>query len=217
MNRTIDERNMPATLRERRRLLLAMALRRVQGGAGSGATFLAERRTAVVEWPDLRHILAPIPWAIVGGVATRAYMPERATEDLDVLVHEQSAEQALRLLIEAGYRDEGVLSIGGRVLRSPVGVELDLLWLDAVWVAEALRQPVEDPAGYPVLSLPYLVIMKLAASRVQDMADVSRMLGWADEATLAEVRHAVARYSPADKDDLESLIFLGQQERGDGG
>ena len=37
-------------------------------------------------WPDLRQVLTGIPWVVVGGVATRAYMPERATKDLDILV-----------------------------------------------------------------------------------------------------------------------------------
>ncbi|MCA9981019.1 MAG: hypothetical protein KDD89_09300, partial [Anaerolineales bacterium] len=201
---------------ERRQLLLAMALRRVQVGSGSRDTFLAERRTAVFDWPDLRHILAPVRWCIVGGVATRAYMPERATQDLDILVHERDHEQALVLLAEANYTDGGALSIPGRVLYSPADVEIDLLWSRDEWLDPALDNLAQDPAGYPVLALPYLVLMKLGASRVQDMADVSRMLGWADEEMLAEVRRVVARYNPADKDDLESLIFLGRQERGAG-
>ena len=29
------------------------------------------------KWPDLTSVLIDIPWAVVGGVATRAYMPER--------------------------------------------------------------------------------------------------------------------------------------------
>jgi hypothetical protein len=56
--------------------------------------------------------------------------------------------------------------------------------------------------------------MKLAASRSQDMADISRMLGWADETELTAARQAVAQYSPEDSDDLETMIFIGQQERG---
>ena len=39
-------------------------------------------------WPDLRKILKGILWVIIGGVATRAYMPERMTKDLDILVKE---------------------------------------------------------------------------------------------------------------------------------
>jgi hypothetical protein len=38
-------------------------------------------------WPDLRPFLRGIDWVLIGGVATRAYMPERATRDMDILVH----------------------------------------------------------------------------------------------------------------------------------
>jgi hypothetical protein len=69
----------------RRRLLLDMARRRAQPGTGSAREFL-ERRSAEVRWPDLTPTLAGIPWGVVGAVATRAYMPERATQDLDILV-----------------------------------------------------------------------------------------------------------------------------------
>jgi hypothetical protein len=155
-----------------------------------------------------------LPWAIVGGVATSAYMPERATKDLDILLHTADHQAALTALAQAGYTDEGGLGIiAGRQWRTPSGISIDLLWSDAPWVAEALREPYLDGLGYPVLALPYLVLMKLAASRLQDMADVARMLGWADEGTLAAVRQVVQRYSPVDVEDVESLIFLGQQER----
>lgn len=71
-----------------------------------------------------------------------------------------------------------------------------------------------DPAGYPVLGLPYLVLMKLWSTHTQDLADVSRMLGLANDEQLDEVRTAVSRYSPQDREDLESLIFLGRTETG---
>jgi len=68
--------------------------------------------------------------------------------------------------------------------------------------------------GYPVLALPYLVLMKMASSRVQDTADTTRMLGLASEEELAQVRAVVARYAPEEIEDLESLIYLGQVEMG---
>jgi hypothetical protein len=55
--------------------------------------------------------------------------------------------------------------------------------------------------------------MKLGASRSQDMADISRMVGWASDEDLQAVRDVVTQYSPQDSEDLESMIFLGQQER----
>jgi len=58
------------------------------------------------------------------------------------------------------------------------------------------------------------VLIKIASSRVQDVADLSRMLGLASEEELARVRATVARYVPNEIDDLESLIYLGQVEMG---
>lgn len=76
---------MGMTVTARRRLLLDMARRRAHPGTGSARIFL-EDRTAVARWPDLTETLTGIRWAVVGAVATRAYMPERTTQDLDILV-----------------------------------------------------------------------------------------------------------------------------------
>lgn len=164
-------------------------------------------------WPDLRHVLQGIPWAIVGGVATRAYMPERMTKDIDILVRQADGEAAVARLQVVGYELVSQLAVPGCLLRSPSGVEVDVLFGSEPWLDDALAQPQTDMAGYPVLGLPYLVLMKLNAMRAQDWADVSRMLGWADDAVLVKVRQIVAQYSPEDSQDLESLIFIGQQER----
>ena len=163
-------------------------------------------------WPDLRPILKGIEWAIVGGVATRAYMPERMTKDLDILVHQNDKDTVLARLQRAGYQMIEHLAIPGYSLRSPEGIEVDVLFSDDTWLQDALRQPVLDPAGYPVISLPYLILLKMGAQRTQDWADVSRMLGLATDAELDTVRAVVARYTPDDSEDLESLIFIGKQE-----
>lgn len=163
-------------------------------------------------WPDLRELLKDVPWVIADGVATRAYMPERATKDLDVLVRASDGDAVLARLKDAGYQVVATLGIPGYVLRSPQGVEIDVLLSDAAWLDEALAQVGRDPAGFPVLALPYLVLTKLVAMRSQDWADVSRMLGLASEIELDRVRDAVRRYSPEDVEDLEALIILGQRE-----
>jgi hypothetical protein len=163
-------------------------------------------------WPDLRPILTGIPWVVVGAVATRAYMPERATKDLDILVRQQDGAEVEARLRAAGYKVVSRLAAPGFLVRAPDGAEVDVILGSYPWLNEALAHVRRDPAGYPVLDLPYLVIMKLAASRLQDTADLSRMLGLASDAELTRVRRAVARYAPDDLADLESLIFLGRYE-----
>lgn len=164
-------------------------------------------------WPDLRPILKGIEWAIVGGVATRAYMPERMTKDLDIIVHERDGEAIIKRLEQAGYRIASHLAVPGVLMLSPDGIELDVLFGNYPWLREALDQPGQDPAGYPVLKLPYITLMKMGAQRAQDWADVSRMLGWASDADLDEVRAVVKQYAAEDLEDLESLIFIGKKEQ----
>jgi len=164
-------------------------------------------------WPDLRPILKGLDWAIVGGVATRAYMPERMTKDLDILVHQRDGETVIAKLKEAGYRIESQLAIPGVLMLSPEGIEVDVIFGSYPWLKRALGQSGQDPAGYPVVKLPYLALMKMEAQRAQDWADVSRMLGWADDADLDEVRAVVKQYAPDDLEDLESLIFIGKREQ----
>lgn len=163
-------------------------------------------------WPDLRPILNEIKWVIVGGVATRAYMPERMTKDLDILVHQNNKDTVLAKLQQAGYQLIGQLAIPGYSLRSPGGIEVDVLFRNDTWLKDALNQPAHDSAGYPVISLPYLILLKMDAQRAQDWADISRMVGLASDSELDAVRAIVAQYTPEDSEDLESLIFIGKQE-----
>ncbi len=127
--------------------------------------------TTMITWPDLRPVLRDIPWTVVGGVATRAYMPERGTQDLDILVRHDDGDEVLERLEAAGYKFITPLVVPGFLVRSPEGVEVDVVLGDYPWLEEALDHLCQDPAGLPVLDLPYLVIMKLEVSRVQDTAD----------------------------------------------
>ena len=163
-------------------------------------------------WPDLRSILTDLSWVVAGAVATRAYMPERATKDLDILVHQRDVDKALKRLQAAGYQLISPLAIPGFALQSPEGIEVDLILGDYPWLDAALAYPAQDMAGYPVLDLPYLVVMKLESSRTQDLGDLSRMLGLASAEELDRVRAVVSHYASEASDDLESLIYLGQLE-----
>ena len=206
-----DGRLTPAL---RRRIMIDIARRRIQPGTGSAPEFL-RRRTAMNPWPDLRPVLTGIPWVVVGGVATRAYMPERATKDLDILVRLQDEVEVQARLVAAGYKIVSRLAVPGFLVRAPDGAEVDVILGSYPWLREALTHVQHDLAGYPVLDLPYLVITKLAASHLQDIGDLSRMLGLATDANLDRVRQAVARYAPDDLADLESLIYLGRFEMQD--
>lgn len=200
------------TPRQRRHFLIQMGLRRQKPGTGSSHEFMM-RRTALNPWPDLREILKDIDWVLIGGVATRAYMPERMTKDMDILVRFDDGEDVVERLETAGYKKVSRLAVPGFLMRSPEGIELDVLFGKYPWLEEALARRGYDPAGYPVINLPYLIILKLAANRGRDIGDMTTMLGWAKDKELDLVRKIVARYAPEDSGDLESLIFMGQQEK----
>jgi hypothetical protein len=148
-------------------------------------------------------------------------MPERMTLDLDVIVPRKDAAEVRRCLTAAGFQHRGELSIEGATWESPDGETIDVLESDAAWLPEALAEAEHnrDAQGLPVLPLAFLTLMKLEAGRVQDLADVTRMLGQANEKQLSAVRQVIKKYDPSDADDLESLIALGRLEfeGGEGG
>lgn len=211
VEQTLSSRGLSDS-RARRRLFLDIARRRARPSTGSARLFL-EQRTAARQWPDLTSILAKISWAVVGGVATRAYMPERSTQDLDILVAQADAGKVHARLRSAGFTLLQILSIGGTVWRTPQGLLLDVIESPEPWVVEALCQPQRDAQGLPVLSLPYLALMKVQSSRTQDLADVSRMLGLASDEGRQATRQVFAQWLPDALEDLESLIALGELER----
>jgi hypothetical protein len=197
----------------RRKLYLEIALRRCRPGTGSSVEFI-NRRTWNRPVSNIKAILQKTPFVVVGGIATRLYMPERMTDDLDILVLTQDTAKVYRELEGAGSRRVGELSIGGSTWQLPDGSFLDVLESEEPWVREAIRNPNRAPDGLPVIGLPYLVLMKLQASRGIDIGDISRMLGCADETALQSVRRAVKSYLPDAVEDLESLIMLGKLEMG---
>ncbi len=168
-------------------------------------------------WPNLHPILEGIHWAVAGGVATRAYMPERMTQDLDIVIRRQDCGEVWGRFRDAGYTVAEALDAPYFVARTADGVEIDVICAAFPWLEEALAAPRQDPAGFPVLDLPYLILMKLLANRGVDLGDMTRMLGLAGEADLARVRAAISTFSPEDAEDLETLILLGKREMAGGG
>lgn len=199
----------------KRRMLIDLAQRRQRAGTGSASAFLMQRTTQMV-WPDLSSFLSPIPWAVVGAVATRLYMPERTTQDLDVVIRVEDAAEVRQKLTNAGFVYQGELNIGGSTWLTPDGQPIDIIEGHKVWWTDALieAQTNRDTQGLPILPLRYLVLMKFQSGRVQDLADITRMLGQANATTLDAVRALFKQYAPADVPDLESLITLGKLEIG---
>lgn len=148
------------------------------------------------------------------GVATRLYMPERMTLDLDILINTEDAELIYQDLEKAEGKKVGNLSISGSQWQLADNTSLDVLEGEDEWVKEAVLNPNYAPDGLPIIDLPYLVLMKLAASRTQDLADISRMLGLADESALTKIKSVVKAYLSTSMEDLESLILLGKLEIG---
>jgi len=206
---------MSLEAKDARRLIIQLARKRQRPGVGTSLELL-QRRTAMITWPDLRHVLGDIRWATVGGVATRHYMPERATVDLDILIAAEDAGAVRERLEHAGYQYVQELTVGGSAWRSPEGIEVDILESNEPWVAQALVEAQQnlDLQGLPILPLSYFILMKFRSGRVQDIADITRMLGQAGEDQLNDVRRVVAAFEPDALEDLESLVTLGQMESG---
>jgi hypothetical protein len=204
---------------EVRKQLIAIALRRVRPGSGSSRAFLLTRtaRNPVV---NIDEILKHYTFVVVGGIATRLYMPERKTDDFDILISATDRAAVHEELRRAGatYSEEldlrsSTLRLEGSSWTFTDGMSLDVIEGRGRWAEEALGQPIiERATALPFVSLPYLVLMKFDASRPQDIADLSRMLGGAAEPALSEVHRVVAQYMPDAVEDIESLTALGRLE-----
>lgn len=127
------------TVRQKRRVLLDMSLRRVRPGTGSSHEFI-QRRTAMTEWPDLREILHGLDWVIVGGVATRAYMPEQVTDDLDILARPADEAEILACLMAIGYKRRESFTGRKHTLVSPQGTVVDIIPGCFAWLDGALNE-----------------------------------------------------------------------------
>jgi hypothetical protein len=147
--------------RNTRKTLIDIAKRRQRPGSGSAAW--RGEGTPVLRWPDLTAILDGIPWAVAGAVATRRYMPERSTRHLDVVVRAQDIPEVRLRFERAGHSFKVPLSIGGASWETPEGVPVDVIEGHEAWWPDALSEAAanRDAAGAPVLSLRYLVLMKV--------------------------------------------------------
>ncbi|PDW00158.1 hypothetical protein CJ255_21040 [Candidatus Viridilinea mediisalina] len=148
-------------------------------------------------------------------MALRAYIPERMTLDVDIIIHADDEAPARAAFGAAGYRITGPLSIGGFTAHpSDSTAPIDVLTSTAHWLEEALTTPSFDTAGFPVMPRPYLILLKLQAGRSQDLADIQRLL----RGTSAEERshmHAMIAHEAHDLvADFDALCTLADLEYG---
>ena len=87
MNTKLD--NMTPT--QRRKLIISMVNRRVKPGCGSSIELL-KSRTWTQTLPDLKKIIKKTPYVITGGIATKLYMAEVYSSNLDIFVLSEDAE-----------------------------------------------------------------------------------------------------------------------------
>jgi len=134
-----------------------------------------------MSWEALARVVAPnvllnafetserlrklqIPHALVGGLAVGLHGHPRATKDVDFIVGNEAFAKTNPMLV---FRDEVA-----DVVRWGV---VDLLaTVDDQPLIEALEVPEEGRV--PVVPVPVLVLMKLRASRPQDIADVFQLV-----------------------------------------
>jgi hypothetical protein len=198
---------------QKRKDFLTLVKKRIKSGSGSSVEFL-HQRTWINPVSDLKSIIKQAPFVVVGGIATRLYMPERMTLDLDILIKAQDSSLIYEDLENAESKKIADLNILGSQWQLADGTSLDVLEGEDEWVPKAIANPNYSPDGLPIIALPYLILMKIAASRTQDLADVSRMLGMASDNELEKVRKVINTYLPTASEDLESLITLGKLETG---
>jgi len=197
---------------QKRKQFITLVMKYVKPGSGSSIEFLS-KRTWTYPVTNINNIIKQAPFVVVGGVATRLYMPERMTIDLDILVKIEDAKLIYQDLEQANGEKIGNLSIPGSQWKLDDGTSLDVLEFTGNWVTEALNHPNYSPDGLPIIDLPYLVLMKLIAGRSQDLADISRMLGGAEDVQLDQVKKVINQYLPNAVEDLDCLIILGKLEQ----
>lgn len=207
--------------KERRRFYLERGMRKRPLGTGSDTRFLMglQRREIVV---NPSEVFGDIPVLVAGGVATRAYMPERHTNDTDFLVEHANFDEACRMLRNAGFTKNRDLFFPNahlglyRSAWTNGTEEVDIMSSPQEWCAHAFRGNVNDQTGLRVIPLPYLVLMKFDAARGVDQGDLTRMLGPLPDEKIEAIAKVVALHSgdPGAADEIRQYAQLGRWELG---
>lgn len=205
--------------KNRRHFYLERGLRKRPIGAGSDLPFLmALPRTPLAMKPE--DLFEDVPFVVIGGVATRAYAPERATKDIDFMLEHERFADGLRQLRNHGFVKRNDLFFRNSSLGlygeawSKGSLEVDVLSSAQNWCKEAFCEHAEDQTGLRVIPLPYLVLMKFDSARGIDQADLTRMLGRLDDDQIERVIKIVELYSgdPSVADEVRQYAQLGRWE-----
>lgn len=202
-----------------RRQFLELCLKKAQYNPFDGKERLQELSQYVL--PKLNLIT---PHAVCGAWAANNYASPRATQDVDLLVRENDLDNIVFELQEQGYSVDGPLELCAKDQVGPMfGFRLiklqsdfpivDILTSEDSWVEEAIASADKDPSDNPVVSIPYLVLMKMDA-RAQDMADIIRILGKAKGEVLAKTKDLIIKYLPNSIDNFASLHLMASIESG---
>ena len=136
----------------KRKQFIALVMKYIKSGSGSGVDFL-NNRTWNYPVTSLNNVIKQALFVVVGGVATRLYMPERMTLDLDILVRVGDAELIYEDLRQANGRKIGDLSIAGSQWKLDDETSLDVLEFEGNWVNEALSSPNYASDGLPIIEI----------------------------------------------------------------
>jgi hypothetical protein len=160
----------------------------------------------------LRSLLPQgVRYVIVNGMASAHYQPARFTEDIDLMVLAEDSITVEQALSSAGWTQLGVISFGGSSWQSANGELIDLLHApEQPWVTAALSSPIETSAGLPVIDLPYLLILKLSATRAVDISDIVGMLQHASDPEKQRIRQVIATHRNDLLEDFDQFSAISQ-------
>ena len=209
----------PSSAQVRRRLYLSRALRKKTHGSGSDLTRLLDapprNRIQMTLLDTLRVML-------VGAHAAAAYAPERATSDIDFLVHPEDLREAEARLLTAGWKKTVDLTFAGTNLglrgsawAHGADPEIDLITSDQPWLIDAFdANRVESTSGKRVIPRAYLILMKLDSARGVDQGDLTRILGRLTDPEIEDVVRIVERHDNdhAIADEIRQYAQIGRWE-----
>ena len=166
------------------------------------------------------EIFQDVPFIVIGGVATRAYAPERTTKDIDFMLEHDRFDDGIRQLRKHGFVKRNNLFFPNSSLGlygeawTKETLEVDVISSSQEWCKQAFLGRVEDQTGLRVIPLAYLVLMKFDSARGIDQADLTRMLGRLDDASIEQIIKVLHRHStePGVADEVRQYAQLGRWE-----